>query len=115
MDAGVHPTVRIQPHGDNFIYRVKLESLLGLNLDNNSGYFYEYDCKHNLLEIKELCNSKKCQTSAYIGEKEMFTELLSCGIKGIDRIVPVGTTMDFDLVWDGYDLTHELSREITTL
>ena len=115
LDAVAFNDLHIEPHEDNFIYRVKLESLLGLNLDNNSGYFYEYDCKHNLLEIKELCNSKKCQTSAYIGEKEMFTELLSCGIKGIDRIVPVGTTMDFDLVWDGYDLTHELSREITTL
>ena len=114
LDAIVLHNAHIEPHEDNFIYRVKLESLLGLNLDNNSGYFYEYDCKHNLLEIKELCNSKKCQTIAYIGEKEMFLELLSCGIKGIDRIVPVGTTMDFDLVWDGYDLTHELSREITT-
>ena len=35
------------------------------------------------------------------------------GIKGIDRIVPIGSTMEFDLVWDGYDLTRELTRVVT--
>ena len=33
--------------------------------------------------------------------------------RGIDRIVPIGKTMDFSLVWDGYDLIRSLSREIS--
>jgi len=33
--------------------------------------------------------------------------------KGIDRAVQLGKSMDFSLVWDGYDLIYELSREVT--
>ena len=32
--------------------------------------------------------------------------------QGIDRIVPIGKTMDFSLIWDGYDLIETLSRKI---
>ena len=33
-------------------------------------------------------------------------------IKGIDRVVPFGKTLDIGLVWDGYDLIREMSRKI---
>ena len=42
----------------------------------------------------------------------MFDTLLDAGIKGVDRIVPVGKTMDFDLFWDGYDLYSCLTRVV---
>ena len=71
---------------------------------DNSGYFFEYDCK-DIMEIKELCNDKRCQTIAYIGNPEMILPLLNAGVKGIDRVVPMGKAMDFDLIWDGYDLS----------
>ena len=32
--------------------------------------------------------------------------------RGVDRIVPVGRTLDFALVWDGHDLIRELSRVV---
>jgi hypothetical protein len=28
----------------------------------------------------------------------------------VDRVVPLGRTMDFSLQWDGYDLVHCLTR-----
>ena len=31
---------------------------------------------------------------------------------GIDRVVPIGQALNINLVWDGYDLTTKLSREI---
>ena len=31
---------------------------------------------------------------------------------GIDRIVPLGKSSEFSLVWDGYDLINILSRKI---
>jgi hypothetical protein len=34
---------------------------------------------------------------------------------GIDRIVPIGKTTDFNLIWDGYDLINVLSRECMVL
>jgi hypothetical protein len=35
------------------------------------------------------------------------------GLRGIDRVVPVGQALDMDIVWDGYDIIGSLSRLIT--
>lgn len=34
------------------------------------------------------------------------------GVKGIDRVVEVGKSMDFGFVWDGYDLRERLTRRV---
>ena len=62
--------------------------------------------------MKVLCDNSRCQTVGYIGDTDMLKPLLASGIRGIDRVVPVGKTMDFDLVWDGYDLYGRLTRII---
>lgn len=105
--------VHVQSCADNLIYRVSVPMLSRELLEQagNSGYFLEYDCD-NILELRELCNDPRCQTVAYVGKKEMLMPLLNTGIKGIDRVVPVGKTMDFDLIWDGYDLFERLTRII---
>lgn len=103
----------VQPGTDNLIFRAAVPSLKRELLDQtgNSGYFLEYDCE-NILKLRDLCNDPRCQTVSYLGEKEMLMPLLQTGIKGIDRVVPVGKTMDFDLLWDGYDLCERLTRAI---
>ncbi len=108
------PGVKTEPHEDNLIIRVAVEKARAdlMELKDNSGYFFEYDCE-NLLEIRPLCDDKRCQTISYIGKKEMLLPLLRSGIKGVDRIVPVGKTMDFGLLWDGYDLAAQLTRVIS--
>ena len=45
-----------------------------------------------------------------IGETGLVEPLLSERIKGVDRVVSVGHSMDFDFVWDGYDLFEEFTR-----
>lgn len=111
--ATVCPDIKIEEHRDNRIIRVAVSQLSDKLMEyrENSGYFYEYDCK-NISEIKVLCNDKRCQTVAYLGEKNMLLPLLKFGWKGIDRVVPMGSTMDFDLIWDGYDLSSQLTRVI---
>lgn len=108
--------VRVQPVRDNRIVRVTVPALDRglLEETGNSGYFLEYDCG-DILELKELCDDPRCQTAAYLGEKEMLMPLLRAGIHGIDRVVPVGKTMDFDLLWDGYNLYERLTRVIPVL
>ena len=59
-----------------------------------------------------LCNDKRCQTIAYIGDSKILLPLVNSGVKGIDRIVPIGKTMDFDLIWDGYNLPVLMTRTI---
>lgn len=105
--------VQVQPHEDNLIYRVSVQALSRDMLDQtgNSGYFLEYDCG-DILELWALCSDPRCQTVAYVGNKKLLLPLLNTGIKGIDRVVPAGKTMDFDLIWDGYNLYERLTRII---
>ena len=98
---------------DNIIVRVQVAKLKANLVDYicNSGFFFEYDC-NNIMEIEDICNDKRCQTISYIGDEEMVNPLLKTGVKGIDRIVPVGRTMEFGMVWDGYDLFERFTRSI---
>ena len=111
--AVAEPGVKVEEHKDNLIVRVNVPKITDclMNYRDNSGYFYEYDCK-DILEIKDLCNDKRCQTIAYIGDSKVVLPLIEAGVRGIDRVVPMGKTMDFDLIWDGYNLPALLTRTI---
>ena len=113
--AAVHlQDTKIVEHDDNLIVCVQIPTITEhlMDLKNNCGYFFEYDCE-DALELKPLCNDKRCQTIGLLGDAEKLKPLLLSGIKGVDRVVPIGKTMDFDLIWDGYDLTSQLTRVIT--
>ena len=111
--AVAEPGVKVQEHEDNLIIRVSVPEVNEKLMDyrDNSGYFFEYDCK-DILDIRALCDDKKCQTIAYIGDSHVMLPLILSGVKGIDRIVPMGKTMDFDLIWDGYNLPALLTRTV---
>ena len=80
-----------------------------------SGFFIEYDAKE-LSEIRPLCGIS-CQTLSYYGvdRDSLLQEILAMRPAGVDRIVPIGRTMDFALVWDGGDLIRTMSRAITAV
>lgn len=81
----------------------------------NSGYFYEYDAESltDLLPIATI----KSQTVTYYGlTREQIVKFVNEDHpQGIDRFVPLGKSMDFTLVWDGYDLITTLSRIVNIL
>ncbi|MCX4268316.1 MAG: hypothetical protein OSJ62_06580 [Lachnospiraceae bacterium] len=100
---------------DYKIMRIKIESLNQTILNNigNSGFFYEYDVS-NISEILPIC-TWELQTLSYIGfNGDSLRELiLSNAPDGIDRIVPVGHTMNFGFVWDGRDIVRDMTRKIS--
>lgn len=98
---------------DNRLVRVQVNGMKPVLMDyrGNSGYFYEYDCD-DILEIRDFCDNTHCQTIGLIGDKSIVAPLLASGIHGVDRVVPVGHTMDFDFIWDGYNLLDRLTRTI---
>ena len=100
-------------NGDNRLVRIQVSKLLPRLMDyrGNSGFFYEYDCD-DILMIHDFCNDTHCQTIGLLGEKTIVEPLLKSGIRGVDRVVPIGHTMDFDLVWDGFNLVERLTRTI---
>ena len=97
---------------DLLIDRIQLETLAP-NLDQYrcaGGSFIEYD-DQNLDALRSII-TRKYQTLSYIGfrPEELREWVLVNGLAGIDRIVPVGRTAEFSLIWDGYDLIASLSR-----
>lgn len=98
---------------DNILVRIQVADLKAELMDyrGNSGYFYEYDCE-DILSIRDFCNNTHCQTLGLVGDAAIVKPLLATGIRGIDRVVPVGHTMDYDLVWDGYNLVERLTRTV---
>ena len=76
------------------------------------GYFYKKNLK-KLSEIHDL-NHSKIQTITYFGLTENEINQLSeiSFGEGIDRIVPIGKALEFDYLWDGYNLFEELSRKV---
>lgn len=60
--------------------------------------------------------SRRCQTISYFGVSggAIAALLRETGAAGCLRIVPIGHTLDFSLIWDGHDTIRALSRTITT-
>lgn len=109
--------VRLVNTEDALVMRVSISNLDDSVMDYkyNSGFFFEYDAKQ-LCDILPLC-SERCQTMTYYGlsQEELKKFFLESSPRGVDRAVPLGQSMDFTLVWDGYDMIRTLSRKITIL
>lgn len=99
---------------DNLLVRIELPFLYDdiMNLKGNCGYFFE--CSVDELQEIVPIMKKECQTISYIGniEDELRQIVRDYGVKGVDRIVPIGHTADISFVWDGLDLPNILSRQI---
>ena len=54
------------------------------------------------------------KTLTYFGFSKKFIKTFfeRNNFNGIDRVVPFGQALNINLIWDGYDLTKILSREV---
>jgi len=94
---------------------LRLRFLIDENLENfrcSGGYFNEYHAEC-ISEVTSIINIKY-QTMSYYGlsKRELMDFINQEKPRGIDRVTPIGKTMDFSLNWDGYDLIHTLSRVV---
>ena len=113
--VALHEGSRIMPSSDNLITRIMLDKLEP-RIDHwrgNYGFFFEYELS-DLEQILPIV-SRRYQTLSYAGlDKAVLQALVIQGrALGIDRIVPIGRTLEFSLQWDGYDLVRTLSRLVT--
>ncbi len=99
----------------NILYRVELANA-GPHQDDCRGYF---GTLHEVVfatldQLAPLVN-ERYQTLCVQGveTKAMREFIVRNGLRGIDRVVPVGRALDMEIVWDGYDLIGSLSRLIT--
>ena len=107
----------IIPGPDNWVTRVRVKALCPelYELRSPGGFFLEYAAP-TLDALRDFV-TPRVQTLSYLGlsPEELSRFVLENGLTGVDRIVPVGHTMDFALTWDGYDLIQTLSRKISAL
>ena len=81
----------------------------------NSGFFYEFDAD-TLTDLLPIALSKS-QTVTYYGltKEQIIKFVTEDHPQGVDRFVPFGKSLDFTLVWDGYDLITTLSRIVQVI
>ena len=111
--AAINPDVILQ-NEDNLVMRIDVDRLDEKLMDYKfgGGYFFEYKASgfEELIPIM----GKNCQTISYFGidghEIEQF--VIEKGLRGVDRIVPVGKTMDLTFKWDGFDMIDNMSRYV---
>ena len=94
------------------IYLTKVSSLKNISFLSNLklGIFTEYSTKS--LEDVFKIDVSALQTLSYFGfTKEELLDVFSKNKKrSIDRIVPIGSTLEMDMDWDGFPVPHILSR-----
>ncbi len=101
---------------DNYVMRAEVSRLTAklMNYKDSSGYFFEYTAQE-LDEIVPVL-TKQCQTVAVLGvSKQSILDLvIKHGVRGVDRIVPLGQTMGLEFIWDGYKMIEAMTRFIYT-
>lgn len=112
MAAVAAEGIRVVKMKDNRIMRVEVEKSDPVIQEyrGDSGTFYECEIL-DVMELAPICN-EKMQTVVMVGDRERMVPLVMSGVKGIDRVVEVGKSMEFGFVWDGEDLRERLTREI---
>ena len=105
--------VKLVSH-DNYILRTEVDKLTDdlMDFKQNSGFFMEYTAK-DLSEIIPILG-KRCQTISVLGidKKDIVDIVMKNGVRGVDRVVPLGETMGLEFIWDGYKMIEAMTRLI---
>ena len=99
------------PDGSCFQYKGNGAAMSHIFLLNNPHFQKEFQ---NVQDTLVHLNDTRVQTCVIYGvdEKEIKKEVIHMHMLGIDRVVPIGKSLDIDLNWDGYDMIRGLSRKI---
>ena len=99
---------------DNYVVRVEVDKLTEDLMDykNGGGYFFEY-VADALDELVPILN-KQCQTVSVLGvsKGEIKKVVFWYGVRGVDRIVPLGQTMGLEFIWDGFKMIEQMTRYV---
>lgn len=99
----------------NLLYRVELKSLPPdiVSHRGKAGFFFEYALRSRDELFAVVTEKFQTITQFGIDAAELRQQVVENGLRGIDRIVPIGQAMNIGVVWDGCDLVRSLSRVIS--
>lgn len=98
----------------NVLYRMtsKDRAFQRGNLDNVLGSFVETTIG-SVKDLKQIVNHKTQTITLYgLEPREVAEVAVAESWPGVDRVVPIGSALTMDVIWDGYDLPLVLSRRI---
>ncbi len=105
--------IDVKQHG-NKLCRIELSDVLEFQ-DQCRGYFGTiHEVTFQTLDPLARVINERYQTITYFGLDliELRKFLVEHKLRGVDRVVPIGSALDMDLVWDGYEIVSALSRRI---
>ena len=109
-----NPCIKNFTRVENLLYRAELSALPDdlIAHRGKGGFFFEYSLKDRAEFFSVV--TEKFQTITQFGVEvgELRRQIVENGLRGIDRIVPIGQAMNIGIVWDGYDLIRTLSRVV---
>ncbi len=99
---------------DNRLFRVegcRADARL-MDFKQGGGYFFDIDASS--LEDALPLMGKRCQTVSCIGVDPAKVARMAAahGVRGVDRVVAAGHTMDLSFTWDGFGMIEAMSRII---
>lgn len=100
------------PTEDNRVFRVALDELPEniAELRGRFGFFFE-TIDNDLAQLRRIVNTRYQTLTCFGVDAHGLAEtVVSHGLGGIDRVVPVGKALDIGVIWDGYDLIRTMSR-----
>jgi len=82
------------------------------SIECGGGLFFETELSH--LDRLAPCLTAQDQTLSYFGfgPADLTQFALNLPARAVDRIVPIGAALEFNTVWDGYNLLQVFTREI---
>jgi len=99
-------------HENNLLFNIELSHFHDKQQDQR-GYFgtIQEVSINTLDELSEIIDDR-CQTLTYLGFSKDYLHrfVVDNQLRGIDRIVPMGKSLDMGTIWDGYDIIGHLSR-----
>jgi hypothetical protein len=101
---------------DNRIFRVFVDKLPENIAEHRGshGFFFE-TIDNELKQLRRIVNTRYQTVTCFgVDTHTLADTVISNGLAGIDRIVPVGKALDIGVIWDGYDLISTMSRIVAT-
>lgn len=93
LDAEVFPKVRGEFCGGGLFYQINLDRLLDI--------------------VPHIQRADQTLAAFGFEQDEMRQLVIALQGRGIDRIVPFGQALQFNRIWDGYDLLQEFTRRVS--
>jgi hypothetical protein len=108
--------VKARPNSNNRVIRVALDELPANISDYRGryGFFFE-TIDNDLSQLRRIVNTRYQTLTCYgLDTRVLAQTVVTNGLAGIDRVVPVGKALDIGVIWDGYDLIRTMSRIVAT-